>query len=122
MYSKTCVKRQLSKRPKIGFQDQLLLDAGQKYCRMLQGAHSAIVLTFIKLPSVIKIFVYFCAAILHRFYCTYRHVHEIQILIAYAQMYLINASMRHFQCAPTRYVTKINETCLKYTFGKNHIH
>ena len=30
-YSKTCVKRPLSKRPKIGFQDQLLLNAGQKY-------------------------------------------------------------------------------------------
>ena len=24
------------RRPKIGFQDQLLLNAGQKYCRMLQ--------------------------------------------------------------------------------------
>ena len=34
--SKTCVKRPLSKRPKIGFQDQLSLNAGQKYCRMLQ--------------------------------------------------------------------------------------
>ena len=33
---KTCVKQPLSKRPKIGFQDQLLLNAGQKYCRMLQ--------------------------------------------------------------------------------------
>ena len=42
---------------KIGFQDQLLLNAGQKYCRMLQGEHSAILLTFFKLPIVIKIFV-----------------------------------------------------------------
>ena len=25
-------------RPKIGFQDQLLLNAGQKYCRMLKGS------------------------------------------------------------------------------------
>ena len=33
-YSKTCVKQPLSRRPKIGFQDQLLLNAGQKYCRM----------------------------------------------------------------------------------------
>ena len=41
---------------KIGFQDQLSLDAGQKYCRMLQGEHSAILSTFIKLPFVIKIF------------------------------------------------------------------
>ena len=36
--------------------DQLLLNASQKYCRMLQ--HSAILSTFIiKLPFVIKIFV-----------------------------------------------------------------
>ena len=31
--------------------------AGQKYCRMLTIEHSAILLTFIKLPIVIKIFV-----------------------------------------------------------------
>ena len=30
MYSKTCVKGPLSKRPKIGFQDRLSLNAGQK--------------------------------------------------------------------------------------------
>ena len=36
-YSKTCLKQPLSKRPKIGFQEQLSLIAGQKYCRMLQG-------------------------------------------------------------------------------------
>ena len=43
-----------SKRsPEIGFQDQLLLNAGQKYNRMLQGEHSAILWTFIKLPFVI---------------------------------------------------------------------
>ena len=40
-------------RPKIGFQDQLSLNAGQKYC----GMAFAILLTFIKLPFVIKIFV-----------------------------------------------------------------
>ena len=45
------------KIPKIGFQYQLLFNAGQKYCRMLQGEHSAILSTFIKLPFVIKIFV-----------------------------------------------------------------
>ena len=54
MYSKTCAKRPLSKRPKIGFQDQLSLNAGQKYC---EWEHSAILLTFIKLPFVINIFV-----------------------------------------------------------------
>ena len=44
LYSKTCVKRPLSKRLKIGFQYQLLLNAGQMYCR-------------IRLPLVVKIFV-----------------------------------------------------------------
>ena len=56
-YSKTYVKRGLSKRPKHGFHDRLSLIAGQKYCRMLQREHSAILLTFIKLPVVIKTFV-----------------------------------------------------------------
>ena len=56
-YSKICLKRPLSKRPKIGFQDQLSLNAGEKYCRMLQRELSAILVTFIKLQSFIKIFV-----------------------------------------------------------------
>ena len=56
-YCKICVKRPTSKRPQIGFQDRLSLNAGQKYCRMLQGEHSAILLTFIKPPFVIKILV-----------------------------------------------------------------
>ena len=58
-FSKTCVKRPVKKRPKLGFQDKLSLNAGQKYCRMLQGEHSAILLTYIKQPSIIKIFVLF---------------------------------------------------------------
>ena len=56
-YSKTCVKQQLSIRPKIDFQDQLSLNTGQRYCRVLQGEHSAVYSTFIKLPVVIKTFV-----------------------------------------------------------------
>ena len=52
-----CVELPLSKRPQIGFQDQLSLNAGKKYCRMLKGEHSAILSTFIKLPFVIKTFV-----------------------------------------------------------------
>ena len=47
-----CYKRPLSKRPKIGFQDQLSLNVGQKYCRMLRE-HSSILLTVILLPFVI---------------------------------------------------------------------
>ena len=42
---------------KIGFQDRLSLNAGQKYCRMFQGEHFAILSTFIKLPFSIKTFV-----------------------------------------------------------------
>ena len=57
MVSKTCVNRPLSKRPKIGFQGQLSLNAGQKYYKMLQREHSAILSTFITLPFAIKIFV-----------------------------------------------------------------
>ena len=56
-YSKTCLMGPLKKKTKIGFQDQLSLNAGQMYCRMLQGEHFAILLTFIKLPFVIKIFI-----------------------------------------------------------------
>ena len=47
----------LSKWPKFVFQDYLSLNAGQKYCRMLHGEHSAILLTYIKLPLVVKTFV-----------------------------------------------------------------
>ena len=54
---KPVLSNHLKRRPKIGFQYQLSLNAGQKYCRMLQGEHSAILLTFIKLPFVIKIFI-----------------------------------------------------------------
>ena len=53
-YSKICVKWPHSKRPQIGFLDQLSLNAGQKYCRILQREQHS---TFIKPPFVIKIFV-----------------------------------------------------------------
>ena len=56
IYSKNCLKRPFKRKAKIGFQDQLSLNAGQKYCRMLQREHSAILLTFIKLPFAIKTF------------------------------------------------------------------
>ena len=63
----------LSKRtPKIGFQYQLWLNEGQKYCRMLPLEHSALCLTSIKVPFVIKIFILsiFEWPFFHRFYCT----------------------------------------------------
>ena len=55
-YSKTCLKGPF-KKTKIGFQDRLSPNAGQKYCRMLRGEHSAILSTCIKLPFDMKIFV-----------------------------------------------------------------
>ena len=55
---KSTIKPVLSGRskrtPKIGFQYQLLLNAGQKYCRMRQGEHSVILYTFIKISFSIK--------------------------------------------------------------------
>ena len=36
MYSETVISSHSKKRPKIGFQDRLSLNAGQKYCKMLQ--------------------------------------------------------------------------------------
>ena len=50
------VKWPLKKKTKIGFQDQLSLNAGQNYCRMLPLEHFAILSTFIKLPFVFKTF------------------------------------------------------------------
>ena len=56
VYSKTCLKQPLKRRPKIGFQDPLSFNASQTYCRMLKE-HSAIRLTCIKLPSIFKTYV-----------------------------------------------------------------
>ena len=57
LYSKTCLKLPLKNNTKMDFQYQVSLNAGQKYCRILQGEHSEILSTFIKLPFSIKTFV-----------------------------------------------------------------
>ena len=57
-YSKICVAQPLSKSPKIGRQNQLSLNAGQKSCRMLQGGHSAMISTFIQLYLSFRISFY----------------------------------------------------------------
>ena len=59
------IKRPPIKEIKIVFQDRLLLNAGQEYCRMLRGEHSAILLTFIKLPFVVVVVNLFCIISLH---------------------------------------------------------
>ena len=61
-----CKTATLKKR-KIGFQDQLSLNADQKYCRMLQGEHSAILSTFNKLPFVRSMFCLFLSGRFTRF-------------------------------------------------------
>ena len=58
-YNIISLKQSLSKIPKLGFQDRISLNAGQKYCNMLQGEHSVILSAFIKLLFVIKIFVWY---------------------------------------------------------------
>ena len=42
------------KNTKIGFQYRLSLNADQKHCRMLQGEHSAMLSTSIKLPFSLR--------------------------------------------------------------------
>ena len=70
-YSKICVKLPLSKRPKIGFKDQISLKAGQKYCRMLQGEQSAILSTFIKIfvLSIFEFLFYTGFTVITCYYC-----------------------------------------------------
>ena len=53
---KPVVSGHSKRRPKIGVQDRLLLNACQKYCRMLLWEHSAILLNLIKLPFANKTF------------------------------------------------------------------
>ena len=73
IYSKTCVKWPLSKRPQIGFQDQLSLNAGQKYCRMLQGG----ILQYFRPAlsynlSLRSLFCLFLSGRFTLFYCIYK--------------------------------------------------
>ena len=57
IYSKTCVKRQLSKRPKLVFKTYYHLLQVKSSAECCKREHSAILSTCIKLPFVIKIFV-----------------------------------------------------------------
>ena len=55
---------------------------------MLQGEHFAILLTFIKLPIVIKTFV--CLFFELPFYTGFSELLEIMVLIIYAQSHSLN--------------------------------
>ena len=83
-YSETCVKRPLSKRPKLGFQDQLLLNTGQKYCIMLQVEHSAILSTFIKRPSLSY------HLLLRSLFCLFLSGHFTQVLLYGINTFIYN--------------------------------
>ena len=87
------------RRQKIGFQDRLSLNAGQKYCRMLQGQHSAILLTFIKLPFVIKtFFVYFRVAAKNRFYCNRNQYKSHYFCVIYfSTAYVVGTQKNHLE-------------------------
>ena len=79
----------------MGFQDQLWLNAVQKYCKMLQGEHSEILLTFITLPFAIKIFVLsiFEWPFYTGFTVWFTHAaHKILALAAWAQASLRNCT------------------------------
>ena len=112
---KTCVKLPLSKRQKIGFQDQLSLNACQKYYRMLQGERSAIPSTFIKLPFVINIFVLFTFECpFHTgFTVLYQHYTEnIQTHILIIQCYLVRSCLLHIEsCELVRVLACVRSIC-----------
>ena len=57
MYSKTCVKRPLSNDQKLVSKTNYRLIQFRSIAEFFQGEHSAILLTLIKLPFVIKMFV-----------------------------------------------------------------
>ena len=62
----------------------LLLNAGQKYCRMLHGEHSAILSTFIKLPFVFKIL-----------FCLFLSGHFRQVLLYNDYLFLKKSNYCH---------------------------
>ena len=122
-YSKTCVKQPLSKRPKIGFQDQLWLNGGQKYCRMLQGEHPAIgsILQYFRhsLSYRLSLISLFCLFLSGRFtqvllsvYCTYLNALLISS-ITKANCSIMNSEPPD-QTAPKVHDKSMGSYCLQY--------
>ena len=90
------VKRPLSKRQKISFQDQLSLNVGQKYCRMLPFAECSKG-SNIELPFVIKIFVltifewpFYTGFTVNEFFCLKQLLH-IPVSLCRYQLYICGA-------------------------------
>ena len=57
LYNKTCLKRPLKKKAKHWFSRQIIAKCRSKVLQNAPREHSAILLSFIKLPFVVKIFV-----------------------------------------------------------------
>ena len=112
--SKTCVKSPLSKNPQICFQHQLLLNAGQKYCTMLQGEHSAILLTYIKLPFVTKIFV--LSIFEWPFYCSLVFIWPVQSTRRSIAVIPVISVCVHVHAFPSCWIT-----VLKSLYLDNHL-
>ena len=71
--SKTCLKRPLKKKTKIGFQDRLSLNAGQKNCRMLQESILQYFLPSLSYPlSLIPLFCLFLSGRLGQVFTVFR--------------------------------------------------
>ena len=89
------------KKANFFFQDQLSLNAGQKYCRMLQREHSAILSAIVKLPFVIETYV--LSIFEWQFYTGFTVVSEILAIFPanFASVNLWeNTASRNIHCSP----------------------
>ena len=74
---------------------------------MLQGEHFAILLTFIKLPFVIKngFFVYFGVAVLHGLYCIVNfRILEVHVTGSLPRLYALCFQTRRFSMFPCKFI------------------
>ena len=85
---------------KLAFKTRLLLNAGQNYCRMFQGEHSAILSTFIKLLFVCKIFVLSIFEWLLKTVFTVNHFECLEILhdffLSFADLFFFKINIWEF--------------------------
>ena len=83
--SKTCLKRPHSKRPKIGFQDQLTHNAGQNYCRWSKGSILQYFRPSLSYPLSLRPLFWLCLSghlrqvLLYKKMIRYRHILDIDL-------------------------------------------
>ena len=91
LYSKTCGKLPLSKRPKIDFQDQLLLNVRHRYCRMLQESILQYFWpSFSYHLSLSSLFCLFWVAVVHSFYWISSKVYFIKVYLSFISKILFS--------------------------------